>query len=84
MGQTRPSSSTISTTEPIPTAPSLASQRQDYLEKALTDYRAGTRTSPEMAAMSSILSDDDIKAIEAARPRPQSKPPLRDIAIAVR
>ena len=48
-----------------PTAPSLAGQRVDYLDKALHAYRAGQRTSLEMAAMSSILSDDDIKGISA-------------------
>ena len=48
-----------------PAVPSLAGQRQDYLEKALTAYRGGTRTSLEMAAMSSLLSDDDIKALAA-------------------
>ena len=48
-----------------PTVPSLAGQRMDYLDKALRAYRAGQRTSLEMAAMSSILSDDDIKGIAA-------------------
>jgi cytochrome c553 len=48
-----------------PTVPSLASQRMDYLDKALRAYRAGARTSLEMAAMSSILSDDDIAGIAA-------------------
>ena len=48
-----------------PAVPSLASQRMDYLDKALRAYRAGARTSLEMAAMSSILSDDDIKGIAA-------------------
>jgi cytochrome c553 len=37
----------------------------DYLDKALRAYRAGARTSLEMAAMSSILSDDDIAGIAA-------------------
>ena len=48
-----------------PDAPALAGQRIDYLEKALKAYQKGARKSPEMAAMSSILTDDDIAGIAA-------------------
>jgi cytochrome c553 len=46
-----------------PEVPALAGQHIDYLQKALADYRAGVRRSPEMAAMSSILTSDDIKGL---------------------
>ncbi len=48
-----------------PDAPALAGQRIDYLEKVLRAYRSGARKSPEMAAMSSILTEDDIAGIAA-------------------
>ena len=48
-----------------PAVPSLASQRMDYLRAVLRDYRSGARKSGEMAAMSSVLTDDDIAAIAA-------------------
>jgi len=43
-----------------PRLPMLASQRVDYLQRVLHDYRARTRKSTEMAAMSDGLSEDDI------------------------
>jgi cytochrome c553 len=45
----------------VPNIPALAGQRAEYLQSALHDYQAGVRTSSEMAAMSSGLSDEDIK-----------------------
>ena len=48
-----------------PDVPALAAQKQDYLEAALRAYRTGARGSPEMLAMSGVLSDDDIKALAA-------------------
>ena len=48
-----------------PEVPALAAQRQDYLEAAIKAYRSGFRTSPEMAAMSSILADDEIAGLAA-------------------
>ena len=48
-----------------PDVPALAAQRQDYLEAALRAYRSGARKSSEMAAMSSILTEDDIAGIAA-------------------
>ncbi len=46
-----------------PEVPALAAQRQDYLESALRKYQSGARKSPEMAAMSSILTADDVSGI---------------------
>jgi cytochrome c553 len=43
-----------------PRLPMLAGQRADYLLKALQGYRARTRKSSEMAAMSDGLSEDDL------------------------
>jgi cytochrome c553 len=48
-----------------PEVPALAAQRMDYLETVLGKYQSGARKSPEMAAMSSILTADDIKGIAA-------------------
>ncbi|MDB5399551.1 MAG: putative cytochrome precursor [Rhodopila sp.] len=47
-------------------APAIADQREDYLVKALTDYRSVTRPSVGVAAMTEAaagLSDDDIAAV---------------------
>jgi cytochrome c553 len=44
-----------------PRLPMLASQRADYLQKALHDYRERKRKSTEMAAMSEGLSEDDVE-----------------------
>ncbi len=46
-----------------PRFPMLASQRVEYLQKALLDYHARTRKSGEMAAMAAGLSDDDVENI---------------------
>jgi cytochrome c553 len=43
-----------------PRFPMLASQRIEYLQKALLDYKGGTRKSGEMHAMAGGLSDADI------------------------
>jgi cytochrome c553 len=48
-----------------PEVPALAAQRSDYLETVLRAYQSGARKSPQMAAMSSILTEDDIKGIAA-------------------
>ena len=48
-----------------PATPALAGQRADYLAQALKDYRAGTRKSPQMAAMSDVLTDSDIDNLAA-------------------
>ena len=46
-------------------APALAAQRADYLEKVLLAYKSGARRSPEMAAMSAVLSEEDIAGLAA-------------------
>lgn len=46
-----------------PRLPMLAGQRPDYLQKALQAYRARTRKSSEMAAMSEGLSEDDVEGL---------------------
>ena len=48
-----------------PEVPALAAQRVGSLEEAIKAYRSGVRTSPEMAAMSSILTDEDIAGLAA-------------------
>ncbi len=48
-----------------PEVPALAAQKMDFLAAALRSYRDGGRRSSEMAAMSGILSDDDIAGIAA-------------------
>ena len=56
-----------------PRSPALAAQRADYLEKALQAYRAGTRKSTAMAAMSDGLEPGDIEAIAAWYARQKAK-----------
>lgn len=56
-----------------PRVPALAGQRADYLEAALKAYRAGTRRSSEMSAMSDILSDDEVKNIAAYYSRQRAR-----------
>ena len=46
-----------------PRLPVLAAQRVDYLEKVLNAYRTGARKSPQMAAMSGVLTEDDITGL---------------------
>jgi cytochrome c553 len=48
-----------------PNVPALAAQRMDYLQKVLRDYQSGARKSSEMAAMSGVLTEDDINGIAA-------------------
>jgi cytochrome c553 len=48
-----------------PNYPNLAGQHEDYLVKALADYRAGRRTNPLMAPMAANLSDRDIEDLAA-------------------
>ena len=43
--------------------PALAAQRLDYLEKVLHEYQTGARKSSAMAAMSSVLTDDDVEGL---------------------
>ncbi|MBE9548968.1 MAG: cytochrome c [Proteobacteria bacterium] len=48
-----------------PSYPRLAGQHQDYLAKALHDYKAGERKNPIMAGMVAALNDDDIENLAA-------------------
>jgi len=48
-----------------PIYPNLAGQHEDYLVKALADYRAGRRSNPIMAPMAANLSDQDIEDLAA-------------------
>ncbi|HET6591836.1 MAG TPA: cytochrome c [Xanthomonadales bacterium] len=48
-----------------PIYPDLGGQHEDYLVKALADYRAGRRTNPIMAPMAVNLSDQDIEDLAA-------------------
>jgi len=56
-----------------PRIPALAAQRMDYIEKALHDFRTGARKSPQMAAMSEVLTDDDIKNLAAYYSRQKAR-----------
>lgn len=48
-----------------PRSPALAGQRVDYLKKVLDAYRTGARKSPQMAAMSAGLTEEDIEKLAA-------------------
>lgn len=48
-----------------PSYPHLAGQYASYLEKALRDYRDGTRQSPLMSGFAANLSDADIADLAA-------------------
>ena len=56
-----------------PRMPMLASQRLDYLQKVLHDYRTRTRKSTEMAAMSDGLSEDDVDNLAAHYARQKAR-----------
>jgi cytochrome c553 len=56
-----------------PRLPALASQRLDYLEKVLQDYRTGARKSPQMAAMSEVLTEQDISNLAAYYARQKAR-----------
>lgn len=49
----------------IPSNPILAGQYPSYLERALKDYRSGSRQSAIMAGFASQLSDQDIEDLAA-------------------
>jgi len=54
-----------------PDYPKLGGQRQDYLAKALRDYKSGARKNPIMAGMAGPLSAEDLDnlaAYHAAQP----------------
>jgi cytochrome c553 len=56
-----------------PRFPALAAQHAEYLEKVLKAYRTRARRSPEMAAMSDGLSDEDIKNLAAHYARQRAR-----------
>lgn len=56
-----------------PRLPALAAQRLDYLEKVLQAYRTGSRKSPQMAAMSDVLTDQDITNVAAYYARQKAR-----------
>ena len=53
--------------------PALAAQNIGYLERVLHAYQSGARRSPEMAAMSDVLSDDDVKNLATHYSRQKAK-----------
>ena len=57
-----------------PTIPALASQRADWLETVLSAYRTGARKSSAMSAMSSQLTEADIKEVAAYYSRQPARP----------
>jgi cytochrome c553 len=48
-----------------PTQPVLAGQHEDYLVRALTDYKIGRRNNPIMKGFASQLSKKDIEYLAA-------------------
>ena len=56
-----------------PRLPALAAQRVDYLEKVLHAYRTGSRKSPQMAAMSEGLTEEDVGNVSAYYARQKSR-----------
>ena len=56
-----------------PRLPALAAQRVDYLEKVLRDYQTGARKSPQMAAMSGVLTEEDIANLAAYYARQRAR-----------
>jgi len=48
-----------------PTQPVLAGQHEDYLVRALTDYKIGRRNNPIMKGFASQLSKKDIEDLAA-------------------
>ena len=45
--------------------PKLGGQHEQYLAKALNDYKTGARNHPSMVGIAGLLSDEDIKALAA-------------------
>ena len=57
-----------------PAVPALAAQRADWLETVLANYRSGARKSTAMSAMTSGLTDADIRDIAAYYSRQAARP----------
>ena len=49
----------------LPNYPNLGGQQQNYLSKALHDFRGGARQDPVMSGFAASLSDTDIEDIAA-------------------
>ncbi len=49
----------------LPIYPNLSGQYEDYLEKALTEYKTGKRKNPIMMGMAKLLSEEDIADLAA-------------------
>ncbi len=56
-----------------PRLPALAAQRVEYLEKTLHAYRTGERKSPQMAAMSEVLTEADVENLAAYYARQKAR-----------
>jgi cytochrome c553 len=56
-----------------PKVPALAAQREDYLARVLEAYRKGERKSPEMAAMSAVLTEADVESLAAYYSRQKAR-----------
>jgi cytochrome c553 len=56
-----------------PRLPALAAQRVDYLENVLHAYRTGKRKSPQMAAMSDVLTEADVENLAAYYARQKAR-----------
>jgi cytochrome c553 len=56
-----------------PRLPALAAQRVDYLERVLHAYRKGERKSPQMAAMSDVLTEADVENLAAYYARQKAR-----------
>jgi cytochrome c553 len=56
-----------------PRLPALAGQRVEYLTKVLHDYRTGARRSPQMLAMSDMLSETDVENLAAYYARQRAR-----------
>lgn len=48
-----------------PMWPNLAGQQEQYLAKAMTDYREGNRSDPTMGPIAKMLSDKEIQDLAA-------------------
>lgn len=57
-----------------PLVPAIAAQRADWLEQVLNAYRTGARKSTAMSAMSSSLSEGDVKDLAAHYSRQSARP----------
>lgn len=60
-----------------PNYPNLAGQHESYLVKALSDYRAGTRSNAIMGSFAKQLSNQDIQDLAAWY---ASQPGLKDLS----